>query len=221
MVALPEPMILVVLATLFATCLLVANIIAVKLISIGGWVVPAGVIAYPLTFLFTDVITELYGRRIASRVVWIGFGANILMVILVFGGRLLPPAPFWEGQPAYESILGMVPRIVLASMIAYLISQHHDVLAFHFWRQKTKARFLWLRNNASTMVSQALDTGLFITIAFWGIVPTGTLANMLLSQYIIKLAIAVCDTPFCYMLVGLLKGKVKPPPASASAEAQV
>jgi uncharacterized integral membrane protein (TIGR00697 family) len=211
-------MILVVLATLFATCLLVANIIAVKLISIGGWVVPAGIIAYPLTFLFTDVITELYGRRIASRVVWLGFGANILMVILVFGGGLLPPAPFWEDQPAYESILGMVPRIVLASMIAYLISQHHDVFAFHFWRRKTKARFLWLRNNASTMVSQALDTGVFITIAFWGIVPTGVLANMLLTQYIIKLAIAAGDTPFCYILVGLLKGKVKQqPPISAEA----
>ena len=205
-------MILAILATLSTTCLLVANIIAVKLVSIGGWVVPAGVIAYPLTFLFTDVISELYGRRIASRVIWVGFGANLLMVVLVFGGRLLPPAPFWEGQPAYESILGMVPRIVLASMAAYLISQHHDVFAFHFWRRKTKARFLWLRNNASTMVSQGLDTGLFITIAFWGTVPTGILLNMLLTQYVIKLAIAVCDTPFCYLLVALLKDKVKPLP---------
>ncbi len=202
-------MILIVLATLFATCLLVANIISVKLVSIGGWVVPAGVIAYPLTFLFTDVIAELYGRKIASRVVWVGFGASILMVILVFGGRLLPPAPIWEGQSAYESILGMVPRITLASMIAYLVSQHHDVFAFHFWRRKTKGRFLWLRNNASTMVSQALDTGLFITIAFWGVYSTEILLNMLRTQYIIKLAIAVCDTPFCYMLVGLLREKVK------------
>ena len=205
-------MILVVLATLFTTCLLVANIIAVKLISIGGWVVPAGVIAYPLTFLFTDVISELYGRRIASRVIWAGFGANLLMVVFVFGGKLLPAAPFWEGQPAYESILGTVPRIVLASMIAYLISQHHDVFAFHFWRRKTKARFLWLRNNASTMVSQGLDTGLFITIAFWGMVPADILVNMLLTQYVIKLVIAVCDTPFCYLLVALLRDKVKPLP---------
>ena len=202
-------MILVVLATLFATCLIVANIIAVKLVAIGGWVVPAGVIAYPLTFLFTDVITELYGRKIASRVVWVGLGASVLMVILVFGGGLLPPAPSWEGQPAYESILGMVPRVTLASMIAYLVSQHHDVFAFHFWRQKTKGRFLWLRNNASTMVSQALDTGLFITIAFWGVYSTEILLNMLRTQYIIKLAIAACDTPFCYMLVGLLRERVK------------
>ena len=94
-------MILVVLATLFATCLLVANIIAVKLVSIGVWVVPAGVIAYPLTFLFTDVIAELYGKRTASRVVWVGFAANLLMLMLVFGAKLLPLAPFWESQPAY------------------------------------------------------------------------------------------------------------------------
>ncbi len=202
-------MTLAVLATLFTTCLLAANIISVKLITIGGWVVPAGIIAYPLTFLFTDVIAELYGRKIASRVVWTGFVANVLMVILVFGSKLLPPASFWAEQPAYESILGMLPRIVLASMIAYLISQHHDVFAFHFWRRKTKGRFLWLRNNASTMVSQILDTGIFITIAFWGTVPTGVLVNMLLHQYIIKLAIAALDTPFCYLLVGLLKKKVK------------
>ena len=208
-------MILVVLATLFTACLLAANIIAVKLISIGGWVVPAGIIAYPLTFLFTDVIAELYGRRIASKVIWAGFGANLLMVILIFGGKLLPPATIWESQPAYESILGMVPRIVLASMIAYLISQHHDVFAFHFWRQKTKGRFLWLRNNASTMVSQALDTGLFIPIAFWGTVSTEVLTNMLLTQYIIKLLIAAGDTPFCYLLVALLKNKVKPLPIGA------
>jgi len=205
-------MILVILASLFTTCLLIANILAVKLISIGGWVVPAGVIAYPLTFLFTDVISELYGRRIASRVIWAVFGANLLMVVFVLGGKLLPPAPFWEGQAAYESILGTVPRIVLASMIAYLVSQHHDVFAFHFWRRKTKDRFLWLRNNASTMVSQGLDTGLFITIAFWGMVPADILINMLLTQYVIKLVIAVCDTPFCYLLVALLRNKVKPLP---------
>ena len=205
-------MVLVVLATLFATCLIVANIIAVKLVSIGAWIVPAGVIAYPLTFLFTDVISELYGRKIASRVIWVGFGVSVLMVILVFGGGLLPAAPFWEGQPAYQSILGMVPRITLASMIAYLVSQHHDVFAFHFWRQKTRDRFLWLRNNASTMVSQALDSAIFITIAFWGIVPAGTLTNMLLTQYVIKLIIAVLDTPFCYILVGLLRKRVKQMP---------
>lgn len=214
-------MILVTLAALFTTCLLVANILAVKLVPIGDWVVPAGVIAYPLTFLFTDVIAELFGRRVASQVVWVGFGASLLMVLLILGGRLLPPAPIWEGQTAYESILGMVPRIVLASMIAYLVSQHHDVFAFHFWRLKTKGRLLWLRNNASTMVSQALDSGLFITIAFWGTVSTEVLFSMMLTQYLIKVVIALGDTPFCYLLVNLLRGRIKPPLAvTAKAWAQ-
>lgn len=201
-------MILVVLAVVFTTCLVIANIIAVKLVAVGSWTVPAGVIAYPLTFLLTDVITEIYGRQTATRVVWAAFGANLLMVLLIYGSRVLPPAAIWQGQPAYEAVLGFVPRLVLASMVAYLVSQHHDVYSFHFWRRKTGGRHLWLRNNASTMVSQALDTALFITIAFWGVVPTAILLNMLLTQYLIKLAIAAADTPFCYLLVALLRNRV-------------
>ena len=192
-------MILVVLAALFTTCLLVANIIAVKLFAIGDWVVPAGVIAYPLTFLFTDVIAELYGRKTASRVVWVGFGVSIIMALLVYLGGLLPPASFWEDQPAYEAILGMVPRVTLASIIAYLVSQHHDVFAFHFWRRKTKGRFLWLRNNASTLVSQAIDSAIFCFIAFWGVFDTAIFREILLSTYLLKLLVAVIDTPFIYL----------------------
>lgn len=198
-------MALVSLSMAFATLLVVANIIAGKLISIGIWVVPVAVIAYPFTFLVTDTISEVYGRRIASRIVWLGFAMNILMVLLIYIGKIIPPASFWEGQQAYETMLGAVPRIVLASMVAYLISQHHDVLAFHFWRRLTKGRFLWLRNNASTMVSQGIDTVLFIAIAFVGIIPTNVLLNMIVAQYVIKLCIAVVDTPICYVLVGLIR----------------
>ena len=122
-------------------------------------------------------------------------------------GRIIPPASFWEGQDAYNTTLGSVPRIVLASMLAYLVSQHHDVFAFHLWRRLTKGRFLWLRNNASTMVSQGIDTVLFITIAFVGVVPTNVLLNMILGQYVIKLCIAVADTPICYALVILIRRK--------------
>lgn len=200
-------MALVSLSMAFATLLVVANIIAGKLISIGMWVVPVAVIAYPLTFLVTDTIAELYGRRIATRIVWAGFAVNVLMVALVYVGKIIPPVSFWEGQDAYNTILGAVPRIVLASMLAYLASQHHDVFAFHFWKRLTKGRFLWLRNNASTMVSQGIDTALFITIAFIGVVPTNVLLNMIVGQYVIKLGIAVADTPVCYALVKLIRRK--------------
>ena len=203
-------MLLAVLVAAFTTCLLVANIITVKLVAVGGWIVPAGVIAYPLTFLFTDVISELYGRKTAVRVVWIGFGASLLMLALIYIARLLPGAAIWEGGAAYEAVFGMVPRVVLASMLAYLVSQHHDVIAFHFWRRVTGGRYLWLRNNASTVVSQALDTTIFITVAFWGLVPPEVVWNLMLTQFLIKIGIAALDTPFCYLLVARLRRHVTP-----------
>lgn len=203
-------MVLVTLSMAFTTLLIVANIMAVKIITINGWPVPVAVIAYPLTFLVTDLLSELYGRRTATRVVWLGFGMNVLMVLLVYVGRVIPPAAFWEGQSSYEQILGSVPRIVLASMIAYLVSQHHDVFAFHFWKRLTKGRHLWLRNNASTMVSQGMDTLLFISIAFWGVLPGAVVLKMMGTQYLIKLCIAALDTPLCYGIVSALKGRIRP-----------
>ena len=200
-------MALVSLSMAFATLLIVANIMAVKLISIGPWVVPVAVIAYPFTFLVTDTISEIYGRHMATRIVWFGFIMNLLMVALLYLGKVIPPASFWQGQDAYNRILGAVPRIVFASMIAYLLSQHHDVFAFHFWRKRTNGKHLWLRNNASTMVSQGIDSVLFITIAFIGVVPINVLFNMIGVQYVIKLCIALADTPICYLLVGLLRRK--------------
>ena len=198
-------MALVSLSMAFTTLLIVANILAVKLINIGSWVVPVAVIAYPFTFLVTDTIAELFGRRMATRVVWVGFAMNLLMVALIYVGKVIPPAIFWQGQDAYNTILGSVPRIVLASMLAYLVSQHHDVIAFHLWRRLTKGKWLWLRNNASTMVSQGIDTLIFISIAFVGVVPTNVLLNMIVAQYVIKLCIAVADTPLCYALVWFIR----------------
>lgn len=200
-------MALVGLSMAFCTLLIVANLMAVKLVSIGSFVVPVAVIAYPLTFLVTDTISEIFGRKTATKIVWLGFVMNILMVILIYLGTIIPSAAFWQGQEAYETILGSVPRIVLASMVAYLASQHHDVFAFNFWRKATKDKFLWLRNNASTMVSQGIDTVLFISIAFVGTVPNAVLLNMIFGQYLIKLIIAAVDTPFCYLLVGLIRRK--------------
>jgi hypothetical protein len=132
-----------------------------------------------------------------------GFFMSLFMVLALFIGKLLPPAFFWEHQDAYNTILGATPRIVFASMVAYLVSQNHDVWAFHWWKQKTAGRYLWLRNNVSTMVSQLIDSILFIGIAFTGVYPVKAIVGMILGQYLIKVCIAVLDTPFCYMLVRL------------------
>ncbi len=196
---------LVALSMTFATLLVVANIVAVKPLGLGDWVLPAGIIAYPFTFLVTDTLSEVYGRKAATRVVWLGFALSVLMVLLVYAAKILPGAGFWEGQDAFDTTLGSVPRIVLGSMVAFLVSQHNDVIVFHLVRRLTGGRHLWLRNNASTVVSQAIDTVIFIAIAFGGTVPAGTLLNMMATQYVVKVGIAVVDTPFVYALVGAIR----------------
>ena len=213
-------MVLTALAMAFITTLVVANIIAIKLFSFSipiipddwlidnVWVLPVSAFTYPLTFLITDTIAELYGRRATTRIVWMGFGCSILMLIMIYIGKILPGADFWVadgGQDHYDFILGSVPRIVAASMVAYLISQNFDVFAFHFWKERTDGRHLWFRNNASTMMSQGIDTVLFITIAFAGTVPGSVLATMLVGQYLVKICLAALDTPVVYALVGLIR----------------
>jgi hypothetical protein len=180
----------------FAALVVLANITAVKQVEIAGLFAPAAVIAYSVTFLLTDMLAEHYSKRDAHRAVWAGFYANLLLVAVVLITLKMTPAPFWGLQAEYEKILGLVPRIVFASMTAFLVSQHLDVIQFHLWKKKTGGRYLWLRNNASTMVSQLIDTTLFITIAFYGVFP---ILPVIKGQYLIKLAIAVLDTPFIYL----------------------
>ena len=189
------------LTAIFVTCLLVANIIAGKLFILGRFVLPAAVFVYPVTFVVTDTVSEVWGKEEANGIVWLGLLANLIMTAFLYLGQVLPPAPFWELQPAYEAILGAVPRIVAASMIAYLISQLHDVQAFLFWRRVTAGRHLWLRNNLSTIVSQLLDSVIFITIAFAGTVEGAVLINLIAGQYLVKFILALADTPFCYLAV--------------------
>jgi hypothetical protein len=186
-----------VLQSLFVAGLVVSNIIAAKVVVIWKLVVPAAIIVYPFTFLLTDIIGELYGKNEADRTVWYGFMASVFAMVVVYAGMLLPPAPFMQKQQsAYELLMGPNRRIVLASLLAYVCSQKHDVWAFHLWKRLTKGRYKWLRNNLSTMTSQLLDTVIFIGIAFWGVVPQ--LGEMILGQYVLKLLIAVIDTPLFY-----------------------
>ncbi|MBO8180279.1 MAG: queuosine precursor transporter [Archaeoglobus sp.] len=196
---------------LYAGLTIVANIIAAKLIMIGNFVVPAAVLVYSSTYLLTDIIDEVYGRKLGHKTVLTGFVANVLGVLAIWLSVKWAPAPFIpaEFQDAYTKVLGQAPRIVFASTISYLISQNHDVWAFHFWKEKTGGKYLWLRNNLSTMVSQLLDTVIFITLAFYGTVPLAILIGMIKGQYIAKVMIALLDTPFCYLGVRLMKRERK------------
>ncbi|MFP3975231.1 MAG: queuosine precursor transporter [Dehalococcoidia bacterium] len=203
---------LLLLSGLFIISLAAANILSgAKLINVFGVTIDAGIICYPLTFLFTDTISEVWGKNTARTVVWVGFFANALLVLLIWLGGILPPSPEWGNQELYQEVLGSVPRIVLASLAAYLVSQNHDIFAFHFLRTRTKGRLLWMRNTLSTAVSQGLDTVIFGFIAFYGVVPLGILlGELILAQYVIKLAVSVLDTPFCYLLVSWGKKGTNP-----------
>jgi len=198
-------MYLVALSMIFAVLILVANITAVKIIAIGSESIDAGIIAYPLTFLISDVISEIYGRKTATKIIWLGFAVNVMMVVMIFIAGKIPAAPFWIDQTAYDTILGSVPRIVIASMVAFLVSQNHDVLAFDMWKKITGGKYLWLRNNASTSVSQAIDTVIFVLLAFAGTYSWSTIWSMIWVTYVIKLAVALADTPFVYLLVWKIK----------------
>ena len=199
----------IVLSGLFTGLLVLANIIATKLISIelGGYTffVPAAVLAYAVTFSITDSISEVWGKERTNWLVFTGFLTSVVAAILIKLAINLPAAPFWQQQEQFQSILGANLRITIAGMVAYLISQYHDVWSFHFLKQKSNGKMLWLRNNVSTAVSQLLDTTIFITIAFYGIIPD--LFTMILSQYAVKLMIAVIDTPIVYGIVYLVRRK--------------
>jgi len=172
---------------------------------VAGLVGPAAVICYSLTFALTDTITELWGKERTKLIVKYGFIVSIISALFIRLAIIMPAAPFWTDQDAYRLILGSNLRIVAASLIAYLISQYHDIWAFVFWKNITKGKHLWLRNNLSTGASQLIDTVIFITLAFAGMgIP---LLPIIFGQYIIKIVIALLDTPIVYFLVNLIKKK--------------
>ncbi|MCA0989030.1 queuosine precursor transporter [Guptibacillus algicola] len=190
---------LVLFNVLFATSIVVANVLAGKVVMIGSFVIPAAVVMYAFSFLFTDIIHERFGQEEAKRTIRYGFAAQIFASIMIFIGMLLPVAPFAaDTQAAYEILLGQNYRFVLASLAAYLVSQHVDVYIFSALKKRTANRHRWIRNNASTAASQLIDTTIFITIAFIGTVPN--IWVMILSQFAIKMALALLDTPIFYAL---------------------
>ncbi len=205
-----KPVSLIFFISVFITCVVVTNIIGTKVMTLWGFDFTAGVITYALVFLCTDVIGEIWGKRIARYVVVLGFLGNLLMMGFVYLAIISPPAPYWvENQDAYANVLGNVKRIVIASMIAYLISQLHDVWAFDYWRKKTQGKRLWQRNILSTFTSQFIDTIVFIIAAFAGQIPAAQIFGMIVGQIIIKWILAILDTP---IIIGVCKLLGKPIP---------
>ncbi|MFW5955867.1 MAG: queuosine precursor transporter [Halorhabdus sp.] len=212
------------LIALFVTALITSQVTASKLVGIdlpfalpvadSTLIVPAAAFAYAVTFFASDCYAELYGRREATRLVNVAFAMNFVLLALVW---LAIEAPIFVESPveqsSFASVLGSSTGIVVGSMLAYLVSQNLDVFTFHWLREVTEGRALWLRNVGSTATSQLVDTLIFITVAFvlFQGRDLGVAAEMIVGQYVVKLSVAVLDTPFVYAVVGAVRGETPAP----------
>ena len=176
---------------------ILANIFVIKGMTLFGLAATGGNAVYASIFLATDLLAEHYGHRTARRAIFLGFFTSIFFMV---GSQFIlkfQPADYDIAQEAFSTIFTLTPRIVIGSMIAYLISQNLDVWLFQVIRRKTGGRLLWLRNNGSTFVSQFVDSVIFTLIAFWGVYPE--LLQMIIFTWLVKIIVAACDTPFIYL----------------------
>lgn len=193
------------ITAVFITCLITANIIAVKVISLGPVILIAAIFVFPFSYIFGDVLTEVYGYRRARKVIWLGFACNLIFVFFAWLGQILPPAPFWKDQEAYVAILGYTPRLLAASFLGYFAGEFTNSFILAKMKVLTRGRWLWSRTIGSTFVGQGLDTVIFITLAFIG--TPSFVPVLILYQWLAKVAIEAIATPLTYKIVNFLKVK--------------
>lgn len=189
----------------FIAVLLISTIAAQKLFVLGPLVLPAGTLLFPIAYIFGDVMTEVYGYARSRRIVWMGFAMNLLMAVVFTIAVALPAAPGWPMQEQFAAILGFVPRIVLASLVAYLCGEFVNAYVLAKLKVRTQGRHLWMRTIGSTMLGEAVDTTIFMGVAFAGVLPGSVLLAATLSAYLVKVGYEVAATPLTYAIVGALK----------------
>ncbi len=203
----------IVLAGIFIASLVTCNLIANKFVTVDlvfkVFIVSAGILPYPLTFLVTDLISELYGQKKANLVVFSGFVASMFVLLFLWLGSQFDAIPSsMVNDSTYNTVFQNAWRLIAASMIAYLFAQFIDVRIFHFWKRLTNGKHLWLRNNGSTIASQLVDTTLVICILFIGVWEPSQIISAIIDGWIFKMLMAFIDTPIIYGIIHLLKGKI-------------
>ena len=203
----------IILAGIFIASLVTCNLIANKFVTVNlgfkVFIVSAGILPYPLTFLVTDLISEIYGQKKANLVVFSGFVASIFVLSFLWLGAQFNSIPnSIVDDSTYNAVFQNAWRLITASMIAYLFAQFIDVRIFHFWKKLTNGKHLWLRNNGSTIASQLIDTTLVISILFVGVWDTDQILSAIIDGWIFKMLMALLDTPIIYVVIYLLKGKI-------------
>ncbi len=195
-----------ILVAFFVAVLLISNIASTKIVTL--WTVftfDGGTILFPLSYIFGDILTEVYGFQKSRRAIWLGFISALLMSLVLYVVQILPPASDWGNQQAFESILGFIPRIVLGSLVAYFAGEFTNSITLSLLKKKTKGRFLWLRTISSTVIGEGIDTIVFCMIAFYGTLPNEVLISVIISNYIFKCSIEILLTPVTYKIVNFLK----------------
>lgn len=190
---------------LFTTCLLLANILAIKIIQIGPWAAPAGVLIFPLAYILNDVIAEVWGYRKARLIIWSGFVMNLLMVLFFSLAIAMPSAAFWTDQPIFAKIIGSTPRIVLASILAYLSGSFLNAFIMSRMKIYHQGRKFGVRAIVSTIAGETVDSFLFITVAFAGVFPVKALVVMIITQALMKTIYEILVLPFTTMIVVWVK----------------
>lgn len=196
-----------VITVFFVAFLLISNVVASKILVLGPLSIDGGGILFPLTYIFGDILTEVYGYKRTRKAIWMGFGANLVMAATFMLVGILPPAPDWPYQDAYMTILGQSSRIVLASVTAYFCGEFINSFILAKMKIFTKGKLLWSRTIGSTIFGEAVDTTVFMIIAFWGVLPVDLFIAVGVSGYLLKVAIEVLFTPFTYLIINFLKKK--------------
>lgn len=197
----------VIICAIYVTCLLMSNLIAGKMMALGSITLPAAVILFPITYIFGDVFTEVYGFKNARIIIWVGFACSFFAVVVYMITIALPYPDFWTNQEAYATVLGTTPRVFAASLIGYLFGEFSNSMIISKLKVITKGKRLWMRTILSTVVGEAFDSIIFIVISFWGTMENAVLLQMILFQYLFKVCYEVVLTPATYVFVGWLKKK--------------
>lgn len=193
------------ISVFFVAVLLISNVASTKIVQLLGLTFDGGTLLFPLSYIFADILTEVYGYKKTRATIWLGFISSLVMSLVFVVVGALPAAPDWGNQSAYDAILGLTPMIVLGSLIAYFCGEFSNSFILAKMKIWSEGKYLWMRTIGSTLVGQAVDSTLFILIAFGAFLPGSLLVSLIISNYVFKVAIEILFTPITYKIVGFLK----------------
>lgn len=193
------------LAVVYVACLMLSNLIAGKMWALGSFTLPAAVVLFPLTYILSDVFTEVYGFEKMRKVIWLGFFCCFLATVVYMITIFMPHPDYWQNQEAFATVLGTTPRVFIASLIGYLFGEFSNSMIMSKLKVKTGGKHLWVRTIGSTLVGEAFDAVIFITISFWGTMDNSVVLTMIVCQYLFKVIYEIVFTPLTYFVIGKLK----------------